>query len=69
MRVASLLDEEKKKGKQASKPPSPWATATASKDAGGMTKPQLTQDWANALDKTGDKGASWHELTKQLPSA
>ncbi|KAL2272403.1 hypothetical protein FJTKL_06742 [Diaporthe vaccinii] len=70
--MTRLLDEESGKRKQwperASRAPSPWATATISKDSGGLSKAQLTQDWVNAMDQTSEEGegAPWFELTKDL---
>jgi hypothetical protein len=66
--VTRLLDEEQsRKGKRASKAPVPWGAAIMSKNGGGMSKPQLTQEWINALDQMSEKGAPWHEVTKNVP--
>lgn len=69
--VTRLLDEESrkestKKGTKKSRKeepkleaPVPWVAAT--------TKPQLTQDWVDALNKAGNTGTLWRELTEHLP--
>ena len=76
--VTRLLNEESrtrelKSGKREpeSKAPVPWAAATTiSTLMGQMSKPQLTQDWVDALGEAGDAGdarTTWHKLTKCLP--